>query len=375
MNTFISKIKIAALLCGISGFSVLALAGEMKDTGTSGAGQNKIEIKDFAFNPQTITVKSGEKITWINRDEEPHTVVSVGKQFQKSPGSTPIKNSRSSPARQAPIILLLSSPEDDWNDRSQEVVLSDWPLIGPLSASAMCYETVFCGFPESFRCEGRAPRGTRSASGHHSFSNRALYRERCLRVTGGLAQATASCNGRLLQPAGCRADHPVCNRHRPGSLALATRRRDNKRQLTAAYDLRADFRFADLLSLLDAVAPPREGHLAACILFRSDGSADDDHADRTSRWNPQRRGNALTSTERSSNEFQSEVRKSELGYCLFERSVKCVSSSVSFSTSAQAATQSPELDSRCSAGPAFVSDELRALSWRRCARRRRARFA
>ena len=51
----------------------------------------------------------------------------------------------------------------------------------------------------------------------------------------------------------------------------------------------------------------------------------------------------MTSTERSSNEFQSEVRKSELDYCLFERSVKCVSSSVSFSTSAQAATQSPEL--------------------------------
>jgi plastocyanin len=84
MNTFISKVKIAALLCGISGFSVLALAGEMKDTGASGAGQNKIEIKDFAFNPQTITVKSGEKITWINRDEEPHTVVSVEKQFKKS---------------------------------------------------------------------------------------------------------------------------------------------------------------------------------------------------------------------------------------------------------------------------------------------------
>ena len=84
MNTLISKIKIAAVLCGISGFSVLALAGEMKDTGTDGAGQNKIEIKDFAFNPQTITVKSGEKITWINRDEEPHTVVSVEKQFKKS---------------------------------------------------------------------------------------------------------------------------------------------------------------------------------------------------------------------------------------------------------------------------------------------------
>jgi len=84
MNTCINKIKIAALLCGISGFSVLAIAGEMKDASSSGAKENKIEIKDFAFNPQNITVKSGEKITWINRDEEPHTVVSVGKQFKKS---------------------------------------------------------------------------------------------------------------------------------------------------------------------------------------------------------------------------------------------------------------------------------------------------
>src|SRR5215469_5752193 len=84
MNTLIDKVRFALLLCGISGYSVLAIAGEMKDTGSSGASQNKIEIKDFAFNPQTITVKSGEKITWINRDEEPHTVVSVGKQFKKS---------------------------------------------------------------------------------------------------------------------------------------------------------------------------------------------------------------------------------------------------------------------------------------------------
>jgi plastocyanin len=81
MNTIISRITITALL---SGFSLFALAGDMQDAGSSGAGQNKIEIKDFAFNPQTITVKSGEKITWINRDEEPHTIVSVEKQFKKS---------------------------------------------------------------------------------------------------------------------------------------------------------------------------------------------------------------------------------------------------------------------------------------------------
>jgi plastocyanin len=75
-----------ALLCAISflNLSIFALAGQMKDMDSTSNKQNRIEIKDFAFNPQTITLKAGEKVTWINRDEEPHTVVSVEKQFKKS---------------------------------------------------------------------------------------------------------------------------------------------------------------------------------------------------------------------------------------------------------------------------------------------------
>ena len=86
MKTLTPKNKTIALLCAISclNLSAFALAGEMKDTNSTSSKQNTIEIKDFAFNPQTITVKSGEKVTWINRDEEPHTVVSVEKQFKKS---------------------------------------------------------------------------------------------------------------------------------------------------------------------------------------------------------------------------------------------------------------------------------------------------
>jgi plastocyanin len=82
MNTFIPKIKTTAILCAVSCVPLFAFAEEMANTG--GANETKIEIKDFAFNPQTITVKSGDKITWINRDEEPHTVVSVEKRFKKS---------------------------------------------------------------------------------------------------------------------------------------------------------------------------------------------------------------------------------------------------------------------------------------------------
>jgi plastocyanin len=86
MATLTPRNKSITLLCVISflNLCIVALAGEMKEADATASKQNTIEIKDFAFNPKVITVKSGEKITWINRDEEPHTVVSVEKQFKKS---------------------------------------------------------------------------------------------------------------------------------------------------------------------------------------------------------------------------------------------------------------------------------------------------
>jgi plastocyanin len=73
----------AALVCSIGSLPLSVFADDAKNDNAA-SKKNKIEIKGFAFNPQTIRVKSGEKVTWINRDEEPHTVVSVGKKFQKS---------------------------------------------------------------------------------------------------------------------------------------------------------------------------------------------------------------------------------------------------------------------------------------------------
>ncbi|PYI91113.1 MAG: hypothetical protein DMF03_03830 [Verrucomicrobia bacterium] len=87
MITFTHWNKRTALLCAISflNLALFAIAGETKDADGAGtAAKNQIVIKDFHFTPEILTVKSGEKITWINKDEEPHTVVSVEKQFKKS---------------------------------------------------------------------------------------------------------------------------------------------------------------------------------------------------------------------------------------------------------------------------------------------------
>jgi plastocyanin len=40
------------------------------------ATPNKIEVKDFMFSPTTLTVEAGTQVSWVNKDDEPHTVVS-----------------------------------------------------------------------------------------------------------------------------------------------------------------------------------------------------------------------------------------------------------------------------------------------------------
>jgi plastocyanin len=49
------------------------------------AATGAISIKDFAFEPATLSVAAGSKVTWTNRDEEPHLVVSADAQFKASP--------------------------------------------------------------------------------------------------------------------------------------------------------------------------------------------------------------------------------------------------------------------------------------------------
>jgi plastocyanin len=39
-------------------------------------GGNAITIKNFAFSPASLTVKSGTTVTWTNQDSPPHIVVS-----------------------------------------------------------------------------------------------------------------------------------------------------------------------------------------------------------------------------------------------------------------------------------------------------------
>ena len=44
-------------------------------------GEVIVVIQDFVFKPAELTVTAGTKVTWINKDEAPHTATSVDKKF------------------------------------------------------------------------------------------------------------------------------------------------------------------------------------------------------------------------------------------------------------------------------------------------------
>ena len=43
---------------------------------------NQVSIDNFTFSPQTLTVAVGASVTWLNRDDVPHSVVSTDKLFK-----------------------------------------------------------------------------------------------------------------------------------------------------------------------------------------------------------------------------------------------------------------------------------------------------
>jgi plastocyanin len=66
------------ILLILTGVILLALPATASDN-------NEVTIDNFSFLPQTLTVPVGTTVTWINRDDVPHTVVSVDKKTMVSP--------------------------------------------------------------------------------------------------------------------------------------------------------------------------------------------------------------------------------------------------------------------------------------------------
>jgi plastocyanin len=56
--------------------AVLALGRTVAMAEAGSAQPAQIVIKDFMFKPASVTLQAGSTVTWANKDDEPHTVVS-----------------------------------------------------------------------------------------------------------------------------------------------------------------------------------------------------------------------------------------------------------------------------------------------------------
>ena len=64
-------------LVTMAGVAAIALAG----WASAAPGPLKLDIEHFKFEPTSVTVPRGTSVTWVNHDEETHTVTSASGAF------------------------------------------------------------------------------------------------------------------------------------------------------------------------------------------------------------------------------------------------------------------------------------------------------
>ncbi len=77
----------ATVILGVAVVLSLALAsGALRPRPVAAAQQqspaNVVTIDNFMFTPMELTIPAGATVTWINKDDVPHTVVSVDHKFK-----------------------------------------------------------------------------------------------------------------------------------------------------------------------------------------------------------------------------------------------------------------------------------------------------
>jgi plastocyanin len=66
---------LACMAAGCSSYQAPAAPATVTTEIPSGGGST-VNIRDFAFNPNTLMVKTGTTVTWVNLDSAPHQIAS-----------------------------------------------------------------------------------------------------------------------------------------------------------------------------------------------------------------------------------------------------------------------------------------------------------
>ena len=67
---------------------LFAASPSVKASDQPSAATAEVKIDNFSFTPQTLTVPVGATVTWTNRDDIPHTVVSTDGVFKSKTQDT-----------------------------------------------------------------------------------------------------------------------------------------------------------------------------------------------------------------------------------------------------------------------------------------------
>jgi plastocyanin len=92
------------------------------------AAKAEVKIDNFSFGPETLTVAVGTTVTWTNRDDIPHTVVSTDGVFQVQGAGYGRKVLLHICQGGNVSLLLLGPSEDDRQDRGA-VRLDFWKTL------------------------------------------------------------------------------------------------------------------------------------------------------------------------------------------------------------------------------------------------------
>jgi plastocyanin len=85
MSSFVTRRTLA--IAAATSFIVLVATGAIAQQQpapqqVAATDEAEISIQNFHFMPETLTVKAGTAVTWMNHDEEPHNVVSLDRVFR-----------------------------------------------------------------------------------------------------------------------------------------------------------------------------------------------------------------------------------------------------------------------------------------------------
>jgi plastocyanin len=74
MNTFLTGLQTMLLAVSLTAGASAAVPGLLPAVAT-------VHIKDFKYNPPALTVHVGDRVTFVNDDDEAHTVTATDKSF------------------------------------------------------------------------------------------------------------------------------------------------------------------------------------------------------------------------------------------------------------------------------------------------------